>query len=68
LKQFKRVHLKAGEEKTVELNLTAEDFALFNANDQEVAEKGSFIIVIGSSSDKLKLQGKVTLTADHFIK
>ena len=68
LKQFKKIHLKAGEEKTVELNLTAEDFALFNANDQEVAEKGSFAILIGSSSDKLKLQGKVTLTEDHFIK
>ena len=68
LKQFARIYLKAGEEKTIQFKLSAADFALFNSNNQEVAEQGSFQLLIGGASDHFKLKGTVTLTANHFIK
>lgn len=68
LKQFKRVHLKAGEEKLIRLKLSAEAFALFNSNNKEVAEKGSFQILIGGSSANFQLKNSIVLDMDHFIK
>ena len=68
LKQFKRIHLKAGKESAVQFKLTAEDFALFNSDNQQVAEKGRFQLLIGGTSDHFELKGTVTLTADHLIK
>lgn len=68
LKQFKRIHLKAGEERAVQFKLTAEDFALFNSYNQQVAEKGRFQLLIGGTSDHFELKGTVNLTADHLIK
>ncbi|MFW0718656.1 glycoside hydrolase family 3 N-terminal domain-containing protein [Pedobacter sp. N23S346] len=68
LKQFKRIHLKAGEEKTIQFKLPADDFGLFNSDNQQVAEKGNFQLLIGGSSDHLELKGTVTLSADRLIK
>lgn len=68
LKQFKRIHVKAGEEQKIELKLSAEDFSLFDPLNNQVAEKGSFQLLIGSSSADFQIKGKVTLTMDHFIK
>lgn len=55
LKRFKRVHLKAGEEKFVTLNLDAEDLKLFNPTMKWVVESGDFDLMVGASSEDIRL-------------
>jgi len=68
LKAFKRFHLKKGEQKKITLHLTTEDFALFDATYTNIAEKGSFKIAIGPSSDTVKLSGNVVLERSYLVK
>ncbi|PTX18863.1 beta-glucosidase [Pontibacter mucosus] len=56
LKKFQRVHLKAGEQKAVELVLHAEDLMLLNTKMQWVVEPGDFDILVGASSDDIRLE------------
>ena len=60
LKGFKKVFLNPGEEKTVELALDSRAFAYYNVliHDWHV-ESGDFKILIGASSQDIKLEGKV---------
>lgn len=58
LKAFKKISLKAGEEKTVELTIDKSALSFFDANKHEwIAEPGDFEALIGSSSSDIK--GKV---------
>lgn len=50
LKGFERVHLKAGETKTVKFELNADNLSLYDINLKKVVEPGSFTISVGSSS------------------
>ncbi len=68
LKAFKRLHLKQGEQKTITFHLKAEDFALFDADYRNVAEKGKFKIAIGPSSDAAKLSGELVLERSFLVK
>ena len=54
LKGFKKINLKPGETKTVELTLPISELALFNEEMQEVVEPGEFEIQIGSASDDIR--------------
>lgn len=56
LKQFQRIHLKAGEQKAVELVLQAEDLMLLNTKVQWVVEPGDFDVMVGASSDDIRLE------------
>jgi beta-glucosidase len=47
LKGFKRIHLKAGEEKTIEFVLKPEHFSLINESAKRVVEPGKFQLFIG---------------------
>jgi len=47
LEGFKRVHLNAGESKTVEFVLKAEQFSMINKRDIRVIEPGWFTVAIG---------------------
>jgi beta-glucosidase len=47
LKDFRRVHLKAGEKKTVAFNLEPEQFSLINDDNKRVTEPGRYQIYIG---------------------
>ena len=47
LEGFKRVHLNAGESKTVEFTLKAEQFSMINKNDVRVIEPGWFTVAAG---------------------
>jgi beta-glucosidase len=47
LEGFKRVHLNAGESKTVEFILKAEQFSMINKNDVRVIEPGWFTVAAG---------------------
>jgi beta-glucosidase len=55
LKAFERIHLEAGESKTVSFSLPSEAFSMVNAAGQRVIEPGSFKVWVGSSSRKADL-------------
>lgn len=60
LKGFKKVFLKAGEEKTVEIELSKRAFAYYNVNLQDWhVESGEFKILVGASSRDIKLEASV---------
>ncbi len=59
LKGFQRVSLAPGETKTVSFTLTAEMLTLFNSTMEEVAEPGTFRIMIGGSSKDIRLRAVV---------
>lgn len=64
LRAFKKVFLKAGEEKTVELALSKRAFAFYNVNTADwCVESGEFEILVGASSRDIKLKGTVTVSA-----
>ncbi|MBN2612927.1 MAG: glycoside hydrolase family 3 C-terminal domain-containing protein [Bacteroidales bacterium] len=50
LKGMKRVHLDAGEAKTISFELVESDFALVTENGEKITEPGSFRITIGAAS------------------
>ena len=60
LKGFKKVFLKAGEETTVEIELSKRAFAFYNTDAAAwQVESGDFEILIGASSRDIKLSGSV---------
>ena len=61
LKHFERFHLKKGEEKKVTFVLTEEDFFLVNYTLKKVVESGAFQVMIGSSSDDIRLEKSISV-------
>lgn len=60
LKGFKKVFLKAGEEKTVELELSKRAFAYYNVNIHDWhVESGDFNISVGASSRDIRLEARL---------
>ncbi len=69
LEGFERIHLKAGESKTVEFNLTARQFSMIGESNKRVIEPGWFTISVGGGqpgeksaetvSARIRLKGKV---------
>ncbi|HYJ45690.1 MAG TPA: glycoside hydrolase family 3 C-terminal domain-containing protein, partial [Pyrinomonadaceae bacterium] len=57
LRGFERVHLSPGETKAVTFTLTPEDLSLWNREMKFVVEPGMFRVMIGSSSEDIRLQG-----------
>lgn len=57
LKRFARVTLKPGERKTVNFKLTADDLALYDINMRRVVEPGEFEVMVGASSEDIRLRG-----------
>jgi beta-glucosidase len=62
LKGFKKVTLGPGDKKEVELKLDRKDFSFWNPQTKDwFAEKGKFIIHVGSSSQDIKLLKEIEL-------
>ena len=61
LKGFQRIHLDAGESKTVSFIITPEMLSMLNSNMKEVVEPGDFRIMVGNSSSDIKLKGTLTV-------
>jgi beta-glucosidase len=62
LKGFAKVELASGQSATVTLELSKKDFSFWNPETKGwFAEKGAFIIKVGSSSRDIKLQKQVVL-------
>jgi beta-glucosidase len=56
LKSFQRIHLKAGESKKVSFVLNEESFSLYQGNNYWAVEPGKFTIMIGASSQDIRVQ------------
>ncbi|WP_184541736.1 glycoside hydrolase family 3 N-terminal domain-containing protein [Mucilaginibacter sp. FT3.2] len=56
LRGFERVNLKPGERKTVQFTLHPDDLALLDKNMNWTVEPGKFMVMIGSSSEDIKLK------------
>lgn len=57
LRGFEKLELSPGEVKSVSFNLSPDDLTLLNRNMEWVVEPGKFNVMIGSSSDDIRLQG-----------
>jgi beta-glucosidase len=62
LKGFKKIKIEAGNSVTVHLDLTKQDFSFWDPKTKNwFAEKGKFVISVGSSSKDIKLQKTIEL-------
>ncbi|MEI9958901.1 MAG: glycoside hydrolase family 3 N-terminal domain-containing protein [Ferruginibacter sp.] len=61
LRGFSRVSLAAGQEKEVEMILNTHDFSLLNRDMKRVVEPGTFSIMIGASSEDIRLEKYIQL-------
>ena len=59
LRGFQKISLAPGETKTATFILTPEDLCLLNQNMQWVVEPGSFEIMVGASSQDIRLRGQI---------
>ena len=57
LKGFQKVVLKPGQKRTVEFTLTPDHLSMIDRNMNRVVEPGKFHIMIGHSSEDIRLQG-----------
>lgn len=65
LKRFERKSFKKGAAEEFSFNLTKQDFKLWGVDRKWKTEKGKFTILIGCSSEDVKLSGELTLTKDY---
>lgn len=61
LRGFSKVLIKAGETKTVNIDLPVVNWGLWNIKMQYVVEPGDFKILVGSSSDDIRANTTVTV-------
>ena len=54
LKGFQRIHLNAGETRTVSLDVTPDHLAFWNIDKERVVEPGEFMVMVGPNSVELK--------------
>jgi beta-glucosidase len=57
LKGFQKVALQPGEKKTVKFTLTPEELAFYDQNMLRIVEPGVFNVMVGSSSEQIRLTG-----------
>ena len=58
LRGFERIHLEPGEEKVIDFILTPQEMGLWNKDNHFVVEPGTFAVMVGGSSQDIRLQGK----------
>ena len=61
LRGFERVHLKPGETRTLTFTLKPEDLALWDRSMRFVVEPGAFRVMVGSSSEDIRLTGEFNI-------
>ncbi len=66
LRGFDRIHLSPGEEKVVHFLLTSHDLGLWNKHDEFVVEPGTFTVMVGRSSEDIRLKGSFEVLAPRF--
>ena len=58
LKGFEKLSLAVGEKKTVRFKLTTEHLSFLDRNLEPVVEPGMFEVLVGSSSEDIRLKGE----------
>ena len=58
LRGFERVTLQPGESKIIEFTITPQELGLWNKDEHFVVEPGEFKVMVGASSDDIRLEGK----------
>jgi beta-glucosidase len=58
LKGFKKIMLEPGEQATVEFKLNHDDLSFYNKSMELVVEPGKFSVMVGSSSEDIRLKGE----------
>jgi beta-glucosidase len=56
LKHFERISLKKGEERKVAFVLSGNDLSVIDRDMKRVVEPGAFVVMVGASSDDIRLQ------------
>jgi len=65
LKQFERKAIAAGKKERYTFQLSKEDLKLWNAANAWKTEKGKFKLLVGASSDDIRLKGEAELKKDY---
>ena len=61
LRGFERIRLKSGEKQTVKFTIKPDDLALLDKNMNWTVEPGKFKIMVGSSSEDIRLQSELVV-------
>ncbi len=61
LKGFSKLHLEPGETKTAEFHLGHEELKMLDRDLNWIVEPGAFQVMIGSSSEDIRLEGKLLI-------
>ncbi|MGK9367447.1 glycoside hydrolase family 3 C-terminal domain-containing protein [Melioribacter sp. Ez-97] len=62
LKRFRRLTLQTGESKILEFKIPVNEFAFYSTNENDfVVEKGAWEILVGSSSEDIRLSDKIII-------
>ncbi len=64
LKGFQRIHLKQGETKEVSFTITPEQLSMLNEAMERVVEPGDFRIMIGASSNDIRLRSTLKVSEE----
>lgn len=67
LKGFKRISLNPGEEKTINFSLKVANLAFLDQKLRLILEPGEVIIMLGSSSSDIRLQGTVCIETQKIL-
>ena len=59
LRGFERIHLAAGESREVRFTLTPQELGLWNRDNHFVVEPGTFTIMVGASSEDIRLKSQL---------
>lgn len=62
LRGFTRVNLAPGETKTLKFTVTPEHLALYDRQQKWTVEPGRFTVMVGASSEDIRLRGNFTIT------
>ena len=62
LRGFERVHLAPKESRTIHFTLTPEDLQLLDREDHWAVEPGRFTVMVGASSEDVRLRGTFVVT------
>ena len=62
LKAFTRITLKPGEKQRITFTLTPDDLSFLDDNMKPIVEPGIFDVMVGASSDDIRLDGKIEVT------
>jgi beta-glucosidase len=61
LEGFARVHLAPGESRDVDFTLSPAELRMFGRDDHWVVEPGAFRVMVGASSNDIRLRGELTV-------